>query len=285
MKKRSFILVVFLLLIGMFFLAACQGEVGIAGEKGATGAPGDKGADGVVGDKGPTGAKGEAGDAGQDADDITLATSSEGIVWKNVSEEDRKAFYNEAKILANIHHPYCCEYAGKMRDPFRIVTRRYPTNLYTFVKHGSPDVNSRFRIAYQLTSALCYLHSIRLIHRDLKLENVFVDENGNVRLADFGLTMYAPDKVKDDGSPPGAVLFLAPEQLLGKPFDQSAEVYSLGLMLYEIFSGLSVFESIKDPKDLIIAQKQVPMLPITKDMYQTEAGSVKLPPKEIFDLM
>lgn len=88
MKKRSFILVVFLLLIGMFFLAACQGEVGIAGEKGATGAPGDKGADGEVGDKGPTGAKGEAGDAGQDADDITLATSSEGIVWKNASEED-----------------------------------------------------------------------------------------------------------------------------------------------------------------------------------------------------
>lgn len=88
MKKRSFILVVFLLLIGMFFLAACQGEVGIAGEKGATGAPGDKGADGEVGDKGPTGAKGETGDAGQDADDITLATSSEGIVWKNVSEED-----------------------------------------------------------------------------------------------------------------------------------------------------------------------------------------------------
>ena len=88
MKKRSVILVVFLLLIGVFFLAACQGEVGIAGEKGATGAPGDKGADGEVGDKGPTGAKGEAGDAGQDADDITLATSSEGIVWKNVSEED-----------------------------------------------------------------------------------------------------------------------------------------------------------------------------------------------------
>ncbi len=88
MKKRSFILVVFLLLIGMFFLAACQGEVGIAGEKGATGAPGDKGAAGETGDKGAKGAKGETGDAGEDADDITLSTSSEGIVWKNVSEED-----------------------------------------------------------------------------------------------------------------------------------------------------------------------------------------------------
>ena len=51
MKKKSFILVVFLLLIGMFFLAACQGKVGIAGEKGATGLPGDKGPDGETGDK------------------------------------------------------------------------------------------------------------------------------------------------------------------------------------------------------------------------------------------
>lgn len=88
MKKRSFILVVFLLLIGMFFLAACQGEVGIAGDKGATGAPGDQGAPGEQGDKGAQGAKGEPGDAGEDADDITLSVNGEGIVYKNASEED-----------------------------------------------------------------------------------------------------------------------------------------------------------------------------------------------------
>lgn len=88
MKKKSFILVVFLLLIGMFFLAACQGEVGIAGEKGATGQPGDRGAKGEAGDKGPAGAKGETGDAGEDADDITLDVSDEGIVWKNASDDD-----------------------------------------------------------------------------------------------------------------------------------------------------------------------------------------------------
>lgn len=88
MKKKSFILVVFLLLIGMFFLAACQGEVGIAGEKGATGQPGDPGAKGEAGDKGPTGAKGETGDAGEDADDVTLDVSDEGIVWKYASDDD-----------------------------------------------------------------------------------------------------------------------------------------------------------------------------------------------------
>ena len=88
MKKKSFILVVFLLLIGMFFLAACQGKVGIAGEKGATGPNGDPGPDGEAGEKGPKGAKGEAGDAGNDADDITLSVSSEGIVWKNASDDD-----------------------------------------------------------------------------------------------------------------------------------------------------------------------------------------------------
>ena len=72
----------------MFFLAACQGEVGIAGEKGPTGAQGAQGAKGETGDKGAQGAKGEAGDAGEDADQITLSTTSEGIVWKNASEDD-----------------------------------------------------------------------------------------------------------------------------------------------------------------------------------------------------
>jgi len=88
MKKRSFILVVFLLLIGMFFLAACQGEVGIAGEKGATGLPGDKGPKGETGDKGAKGAKGETGEPGEDADNVVLGVSSEGIVWKNESDDD-----------------------------------------------------------------------------------------------------------------------------------------------------------------------------------------------------
>ena len=88
MKKRSFILVVFLLLIGMFFLAACQGEVGIAGEKGATGLPGDKGPKGETGDKGAKGAKGETGDDGEDADNVVLGVSAEGIVWKNESDDD-----------------------------------------------------------------------------------------------------------------------------------------------------------------------------------------------------
>ena len=88
MKKRSFILVVFLLLIGMFFLAACQGEVGIAGEKGATGAKGDQGAQGETGDKGAKGAPGEKGEPGEDAEQITLAASSEGILWKNESDDD-----------------------------------------------------------------------------------------------------------------------------------------------------------------------------------------------------
>lgn len=90
MKKKSFILVVFLLLIGMFFLAACQGEVGIAGEKGPQGDKGAQGEVGPQGDKGATGKKGATGDDGDDATQITLGTTSEGIVWKNEGEESWK---------------------------------------------------------------------------------------------------------------------------------------------------------------------------------------------------
>ena len=88
MKKKNFILVVLLLLIGMFFLSACQGEVGIEGDKGPTGETGAKGAKGETGDKGAKGAPGEKGDAGEDADDITLSTTSEGIVWKYAKGDD-----------------------------------------------------------------------------------------------------------------------------------------------------------------------------------------------------
>jgi len=203
------------------------------------------------------------------------------VLNKDVSEKDRRAFLNEAKILAHIHHPYCCEYEGYMKDPFRIVTRRYPTDLYHYSSGGTLDLNNRFRIAYQLTSAICYIHSVGLLHRDLKSENIFIDDGGNVRVADFGLTMYAPDRVRDDGSPPGTLLFMAPEQLLDVGFDQKAEVYTLGVMLWELFTGRLAFDDVNTEDELKERQKAVPMLPILEKDYTGEGK----PPQAIFDLI
>ena len=116
MKKKSFILVVFLLLVGVFFLAACQGEVGIAGEKGATGAQGETGAKGETGDKGDQGPKGETGDAGQDASNVEVNVSTEGIVWKEegsdnyepvISWDDLFAYRNTYTITLDANGGTC----------------------------------------------------------------------------------------------------------------------------------------------------------------------------------
>jgi len=197
------------------------------------------------------------------------------------SEGDLIAFQNEAEIMARMHHPYCCEYVGYLNDPFRVVTRRYPANLFDMTKSNTLTVADRFRIAYQLASAISYVHSIGLLHRDLKSENVFIDENSDVKLADFGLTEYAPGRVKDDGSPPGSKLFMAPEMLKGEAFDPKCEVYTYGLMMYELFTGREVFDDVKSIEQLLERQKCKPMLPI----YEKDYSGKDKPPKELFDLI
>jgi len=206
------------------------------------------------------------------------------VIKDDVSDADRKAFINEAEILARMRHPYCCEYVGYLERPFRIVTRRYPTNLFTLIESGTLSVNDCFRIAYQTTSALQYIHSIGLIHRDLKSENIFIDEHGDVRIADFGFTQYAPDIVRDESTPPGSLLFLSPEQLLGRPFTQKCEVYTLGIVFYELFTGREVFEGVSTRAQLIASQMIVPMLPIDVDDYSSDPEDEK-PPKAMFDLI
>jgi len=201
----------------------------------------------------------------------------------DTSEDDLIAFMNECQILARVRHPYCCEYIGYLEDPFRIVTRLYPTSLSEIIEDGTLTLADRFQMAFQLASAVWSIHNMGLLHRDLKNENVFVDENKNVRLADFGLTEYAPGLVQDDGSPPGSLLFMAPEIILGKPFNNKSEVFSLGLMFYELFTGRLVFDDVQNKLELINRQKAVPMLPVTAKDYSTKRGDGKTP-KEMFDL-
>lgn len=88
MKKKSFILIVFLLICSLFCLTACQGEQGETGAQGPQGDPGDAGAKGAKGEKGETGAKGDTGAAGQDAQDIVLSYTKDGIVYKYANEDN-----------------------------------------------------------------------------------------------------------------------------------------------------------------------------------------------------
>jgi eukaryotic-like serine/threonine-protein kinase len=97
----------------------------------------------------------------------------------------------------------------------------------------------------QLCEALAYIHGSGLIHRDLKPSNVMVDEDRTVRLMDFGLAKYISDEASltADGRLVGTFRYMAPEQILGEHLDGRADLYSLGVILYELLAGRPPFEA------------------------------------------
>jgi len=103
----------------------------------------------------------------------------------------------------------------------------------------------------QLCEALAYIHGHGLVHRDLKPSNVMVDEDRQVRLMDFGLAKFLADDVAitEAGKLVGTYRYMAPEQILGEPLDGRSDLYSLGVILYELLSGRPPFEA-KTPHEL-----------------------------------
>src|SRR6202142_461891 len=98
-------------------------------------------------------------------------------------------------------------------------------------------------IALQICSGLKEAHAQGIVHRDLKPENVMIDNTGNVKIMDFGIARSMEALTKLTGSVIGTPAYMAPEQVGGKPVDYRTDIYSLGLMLYEMFTGSQAFRA------------------------------------------
>ena len=92
-------------------------------------------------------------------------------------------------------------------------------------------------VAGQICAALEHAHQHGIIHRDLKPENVILEPDGTAKLMDFGLARSVASRLTTEGEITGTVFYLAPELALGQDFDGRADLYSLGVMLYELTTG------------------------------------------------
>src|ERR1700689_1901577 len=109
-------------------------------------------------------------------------------------------------------------------------------------------------LALQICSGLKEAHAQGIVHRDLKPENVMIDAQGNVKIMDFGIARSMEALTRLTGAMVGTPAYMAPEQVAGKPVDYRTDIYSLGLMLYEMFTGAAAFSA---DNSIAVALKQM----------------------------
>jgi len=110
-------------------------------------------------------------------------------------------------------------------------------------RFGGLPVRKAVDLAQQICSGLQEAHAQGIVHRDLKPENVMIDAQGNVKIMDFGIARSMEAGTRLTGSMVGTPAYMAPEQVAGKPVDYRTDVYSLGLILYEVFTGTPAFQA------------------------------------------
>jgi Protein kinase domain len=114
-------------------------------------------------------------------------------------------------------------------------------------------------LVLQICSGLEEAHAQGIVHRDLKPENIMVDAQGNVKIMDFGIARSMEAVTRLTGSMVGTPAYMAPEQVAGKPVDYRTDVYSLGLILYEMFTGTPAFRA---DNAVAVALKQMRESPV-----------------------
>ncbi|MFZ0336339.1 MAG: protein kinase [Candidatus Acidiferrales bacterium] len=110
-------------------------------------------------------------------------------------------------------------------------------------RFGGLPVRKGVDLALQICSGLKEAHAQGIVHRDLKPENVMIDTHGNVKIMDFGIARSMEAGTRLTGAMIGTPAYMAPEQVSGKPVDFRTDIYALGLVLYEMFTGSETFRA------------------------------------------
>jgi len=164
-----------------------------------------------------------------------------------LDKETVERFSNELKLARKISHRNVCRMfdLGKAEGTTFITMEFVPgEDLKRFIrKSGQLGAGRAVSIAKQVCEGLAEAHHLGVVHRDLKPQNIMVDEDGNARIMDFGIARSLRGKgITGAGVMIGTPEYMSPEQVEGKDTDQRSDIYSLGIILYEMLTGRVPFE-------------------------------------------
>ena len=155
-------------------------------------------------------------------------------------------FRREAKAAAGLNHPNLVSIYdwGEVDGTYFIVMEYVEgETLKDLVRRqGRLGGNEAVRISLQLLAALEFAHRTGIVHRDIKPQNVMLDRDGNVKVMDFGIARAGDSGMTEVGSILGTAQYLAPEQARGQRVDERSDLYSVGIVLYEMLTGTVPFK-------------------------------------------
>jgi serine/threonine protein kinase/tetratricopeptide (TPR) repeat protein len=157
-------------------------------------------------------------------------------------------FEREARLASSLDHPNICTIFGLHKvDDTHFIAMQYieGRNVRELVAGRPLDLRQALSIVIQVTNALAAAHARGIVHRDIKARNVMVTRNGTVKVLDFGLAKLiepahavgSDPQLTEVGVPYGTSTYAAPEQAQGLPVDHRADIFSTGVLLYEMLAG------------------------------------------------
>jgi serine/threonine protein kinase len=170
--------------------------------------------------------------------------------------ERRQRFLNEARAASALNHPHVCVVydVGETEDGLPFIAMEFVEgqSLSALVKHGPLPIARLIEIGIQVADALDAAHTRRIVHRDIKPGNISLNERGQVKVLDFGLAKRMPTgtdgygitqdfQQTQEGLVLGTPSYMSPEQALGKDLDHRSDLFSLGVVFYQLATGEKPF--------------------------------------------
>ncbi|HUN64919.1 MAG TPA: tetratricopeptide repeat protein [Bacteroidota bacterium] len=189
------------------------------------------------------------------------------------TDADRLAAEQEARTISSLNHPniatiYGLEIAGG--EPFLVFEYLPGGSLKERIGRSGPlPVGRALEIAVQITAGLAHAHACNVVHRDIKSDNILFDASGTAKIADFGLSRIRSPGTADGGSAgEGTVAYASPEQLQGHDTDQRSDIWSLGVVMYEMLTGRLPFPADVDAAVMyaVVTKEPAPATSVRPDV-------------------